>query len=151
MQPTTADFGAFTKTSEDFRIYKMAEPKDHTWEDLVVAILSVNHYSLEKTYLTIAGLRREGIVEPHNLRSWGTEEIAARLIRAGYDRGSFMTTLFAQRLASLGRFLESHGLESCELVLSSKNSSAIADLLMPVNGIGPSVLKNFLIMRGIEV
>jgi hypothetical protein len=50
MQPTTADFGAFTKTTEDFRIYKMAEPGDHTWEDLVVAILSVNHYFLEKTY-----------------------------------------------------------------------------------------------------
>ena|ERR1700730_14344453 len=128
----------------------MAELTDHTWEDLIVAILSVNRYSLEKTYLSIAGLRREGIVEPHKLRSWGTEEIAARLIRAGYDRGRFMTTLFAQRLASLGCFVESHGLESCERVLRSKDSSAITTLLMSVNGIGPSVLQNFFLMRGIE-
>ena len=82
-----------------------------------MSILSVNQYSLEEPDPNLQGLRQEGLVEPENLSSWSFDEIAARLRRAGYDRGPFMTTLFARRLASLGSFVGSKGVEGCERVL----------------------------------
>ena len=128
----------------------MAAARDNPWEDLVLSILSVNQYSLEKTYSHIEGLRQEGLVEPENLKSWTREQIALRLRRAGFDRGFFMTDLFADRLASLGSFVSSRGIEGCEIVLTSTDLSNIAALLMPVKGIGPKVLENFFVMRGMQ-
>src|SRR6266849_1635961 len=114
----------------------MPKSSDSVWEDLVLSILSVNQYSLEKTYACLAGLRSEGLLEPATLISCSPEEIAARLKRGGCYRGVFMTTLFAHRLSSLGYFLEVKGIEACESVLRSGDSSAIKSLLMPVKGIG---------------
>lgn len=128
----------------------MPKSSDTVWEDLVLSILSVNQYSLEKTYACLEGLRREGLFEPETLISCSPEEIVARLKRGGCYRGVFMTTLFAHRLSSLGYFLEGKGIGVCEDVLRSGDASAIKGLLMPVNGIGPKVLQNFFILRGIS-
>ncbi len=128
----------------------MAETRNNPWEDLIVSILSVNQYSIVKAYSHIEGLRREGIVDPEKLKSWTSEEIATRLIRAGFDRGFFMTELFGHRLASLGLLVTSEGVECCERILSGTDFRPIRALLMPVNGVGPKVLKNFYLMRGIQ-
>jgi hypothetical protein len=129
----------------------MAQVSDNLWEDLVLSILSVNQYSLEKTYLAVEGLRREGLFEPDNLISLPANEISTRLKQGGLNRGVFMTTLFAHRLSSLGYFLQSNGLKACEATLQSNDSSAIGELLLPIKGIGPKVLQNFFILRGISV
>jgi hypothetical protein len=122
---------------------------DDVWEDLVVAILSVNQYSLERTYTAIAGIRREGISTPDDLASWELEEIVARLKAAGCDRGLFMTQLFAVRLAALGMAIRSRGIEVFGRILLSNDPAAINNLLLPINGIGPKVLRNFFLLRGI--
>jgi hypothetical protein len=41
------------------------------------------------------------------------------------------------------------GCETCTRVISSKDPMAIAQLLLPVNGIGPKVLANFFLLRQI--
>src|SRR5438105_10117470 len=112
----------------------MPQASDSIWEDLVLSILSVNQYSLEKTYSALEGLRREGLFEPENLISWSSEEIAFRLKQGGCGRGVFMTALFGHRLSSLGHFLQSKGTKTCEEILRSGDSSAIQDLLLSVNG-----------------
>jgi hypothetical protein len=103
---------------------------DPLWEDLILAILSVNRYSLEKIYL-----------------AWTPEEIGIRLRRGGYDRGDFMTNLFANRLASLGAFIKSTGVKECERILRKGKTSEINQFLQPIKGIGPQVLINFLLLR----
>jgi endonuclease III-like uncharacterized protein len=120
------------------------------WEDLVVAILSVNNYSIEKTYSKIKEMRREKLFEPENLMRWSPVEIARRMKRAGYDRGQFMTSLFAERLSSLGKHLQGAGIEHCREVLAKGSTDAIKRLLLMIKGIGPKVLANFFILRGIE-
>jgi hypothetical protein len=120
------------------------------WEDLVLSILSVNRYTLEKAYSHVEGLRREGLVEPENLACWTAEGIAVRLKSAGFDRGAFMTMLFARRLSSFGCFVQSEGVKECERVLQSGNPSAIQALLLPIHGVGPNVLRNFFVLRGIQ-
>jgi hypothetical protein len=120
---------------------------DNPWEDLVVSILSVNQYSLERTYLSIEGLRREGLFDPQHLMSWSQSEILERLKAAGCDRGPFMTSLFALRLSNLGVLIESKGIDACGKVISGRDTRAIEELLLPVNGIGPKVIANFYILH----
>jgi hypothetical protein len=123
---------------------------DDPWEDLVVSVLAVNQYSLDKTYAFICGLRETGLVNPKNLGSWGLETIISRLKSAGCDRGSFMTTLFASRLSSLGVAVNSHGTATCTQILLSKDRDEISSLLLPISGIGPKVIHNFCLLRGIK-
>jgi len=122
---------------------------DNPWEDLVISILSVNQYSLERTYQSLEGLRNEGLFDPRRLVGWDQKEIADRLKSAGCDRGSFMTNLFALRLANLGALIESKGIEECAKVISACDTRAIEELLLPVNGIGPKVIANFYFLRDI--
>lgn len=124
--------------------------RDSPWEDLVVSILSVNQYSLEKTYAVLSLLQQSGLLSPENLSRWELEEIISQLKLAGCDRGPFMTKLFGLRLAALGMAVQSHGLAACARILLSRDPAAISNLLLPINGIGPKVLRNFLMLRGIE-
>jgi hypothetical protein len=129
---------------------KKSEPgsaKGDAWEDLVVSILSVNQYSLERTYQALEGLREQGLSDPHQLMRWGQAEIVDRLKVAGCDRGPFMTNLFALRLCNLGILIERRGLETCLKIISGRECRAIQELLLPVNGIGPKVIANFCLLR----
>jgi hypothetical protein len=117
------------------------------WEDLVLAILSVNRYSLEKAYSAVDSLRREGLFDPKKLAKWTLEEIAVRLRRGGYDRGEYLTKLLANRLMSLGVFVDRVGIEESERVLTTSAKTEIAQFLQPVNGVGPQVLLNFSVLR----
>ena len=127
-----------------------AEETQAVWEDLVVSILSVNQYSIEKSYSLIEQLREQGLVAPHNLISWEQSEIARRLYRAGYNRGEFMTNAFANRLASLGDYIKDKGIDHCQQILLSSNRALIERTLRPVKGVGNVVLNNFYILRGIK-
>lgn len=120
------------------------------WEDLTVAILSVNQQSLEKTYSVIEGIRRESLCEPAKLAGWTINEIASRLKHAGYDRGQFMTNLFAERLSALGKYVEGFGIDRCEKVFAGGSAIEIEHLLRSVKGIGPKVLANFFILQNIR-
>jgi hypothetical protein len=124
----------------------MSEKKDNPWEDLVLSILSVNSYPLERTYLAVDTLRREGLFCPQNLARWTPSEIGTRLRHGGYDRGG-MTWLFADRLESLGRFAVSKGAEECERILGTAATNEVEHFLLPVKGIGPRVLANFFLLR----
>jgi len=123
---------------------------DAPWEDLVISILSVNQYSLEKTYVHAALLRRSGLFSPEDLSKWGVDEIVARLKSSGCDRGSFMTKLFAVRLSHLGGAVTSNGISESRRILLSNEAEAIRSFLLPINGIGPKVLRNFFLLREIE-
>lgn len=120
------------------------------WEDLVVSMLSINQYSLERTYRSLRGLREQGLFDPKNLMRWDETEIVSRLKLAECDRGTFMTTLFAFRLCNLGRLAEAKGFETCTKIISSRNAKAIKELLLPVNGIGPKVIANFCLLQKID-
>ena len=120
---------------------------DDPWEDLIVSILAVNQYSLEKTYPLLEGLRKGGLTYPNNLAAWNPDEITARLRESGCNRGAFMTGLFALRLCSVGVAAKARGIEEFTRILLSKDFAEIDRLLMSVNGIGPKVLWNFRLLQ----
>jgi hypothetical protein len=123
---------------------------DSPWEDLVISILAVNQYSLERTYVFLGALREQKVTDPTSLARWDSQEIEARLRASGCDRGSFMTKLFAERLSALGALIRSTGIDECEKAICSRDARAIEAFLLPVKGIGPVVLRNFYSLREIK-
>jgi endonuclease III-like uncharacterized protein len=124
---------------------------DSPWEDLVISILAVNQYSLERTYVLLGPLRENKITDPARLARWQEQEIEEKLRASGCDRGAFMTKLFAERLSALGALIRNKGIAECEKAISSKDARVIEAFLMPVKGIGPKVLRNFYSLREIKV
>ncbi len=120
---------------------------NNIWEDLVISILSVNQYTLNKTYSSIESLRQVEIFNPENLIKWDINEIEQRLRQGGCERGSFMTNLFAERLAALGELIANQSISKCEQVLLSRDKKIITDFFMPVKGIGPKVLQNLFLLQ----
>ena len=123
---------------------------DNPWEDLVVSILSVNQYSLERTYRCLEALREQGLLDPNKLMRWGQADIVNRLKSAGCDRGVFMTNLFGLRLCNLGALIQRSGVDACTEIISSSDAKSIEELLLPVNGVGPKVIANFCLLRNIN-
>lgn len=126
------------------------DAQDLPWDDLVISILSVNQYSLERTYDLLQGLQRQKITDPLSLALWEPQEIESKLKAGGCDRGAFTTKLFAERLSALGRFVRTKGIDECDKIVGSRDARAIENLLMPIKGIGPVVLRNFFSLRGIR-
>ena len=122
---------------------------DDVWKDLVVSILSVNNYSLERAYSAVDRLRASGLFEPANLATWSVDEFVRRLKGADCNRGEFMTNLFATRFASLGHFIAQTGADQVARVLSSKNKSLIEKTRLPVKGIGPKVIENYCLLQDV--
>lgn len=123
---------------------------DSPWEDLVISILAVNQYSLEKTYACKAGLQAQELTFPATLIQLTSAELERRLRAGGCDRGEFMTNLFAKRLAALGEYVRSVGIEESSGILAGKSRQKIEQFLKPIYGIGPVVLRNFFLLRGIQ-
>ena len=127
-----------------------ADPADDPWSDLVVSMLSVNQFPLERAYALLPGLQSEKLTDPAELSKRTPPEIYAKLIAAGYNRGEFMTYLFAERLVSLGTFVQSAGIANCETVMKGHDARALEKLLLPINGIGKVVMENLFLLRKIS-
>jgi len=115
----------------------------------VISVLAVNQYSLEKTYACKEGLQTQELTTPATLLELAPAEIERRLKAGGCDRGAFMTNLFAKRLAALGAHVRSVGIEKSTIILAGISRQKIEQFLEPVNGIGPVVLRNYFLLRGI--
>ncbi len=120
------------------------------WADLVVAMLSVNSFPLERTYQCFDGLEAEGLFLPEKLGEWDEAEVARRLGSAGYDRGPTMTAIFSERLVALGRYATENGIQECERRLKDDPPERVSDFLRPIHGVGEVVVRNFLALRGLD-
>ena len=118
------------------------------WADLVLAILSVNNYPLDKTFALFEALSENGLFDPAMLAAIGQTEVAQRLGAAGYNRGGTMTAIFTDRLVSLGRLTSRVPIDECNAVLASGTRDEVSSLLSSVKGVGPKVLDNFFVLRG---
>ena len=125
----------------------MEDQPGSPWSDLLVAILAVNRWPVEKVYTLLPTLEDAGLLEPSNLAAWGIDTIKSALEKSGYTRGDFMTTLMAGRLKSLGIFVAVTGREECECLLRAEAMNSLAVFLGVVRGIGPAVLRNYVLLR----
>ena len=73
----------------------------------------------------------------------------ARLERAGYARGDFMIGMLTGRLRGVANALSGEGQEKLKQLVAAKDSKGIEKHLQPIHGVGPSVIENYLALRGI--
>jgi endonuclease III-like uncharacterized protein len=115
--------------------------------DLVVAMLAVNRWTLDRAVSLTKALREAGLSDPAAVRSMSVDEVAARLAKAGYKRGQYMQQLLATRIGSAAKVLDEHGIRRVTELERRGDKSAIRDFLLTVKGIGPEVANSFLILR----
>ena len=118
------------------------------FDDLVIALLSVNGYGVEKTWSLHAALEQTGLFDLESVSRLEEDEIAKRLQTAGYNRGEFLTNLLAVRLSALARYLRDLGWTEARGLLKSGDASQVREVLGKAHGVGPLVLDNFLWLRG---
>jgi len=109
-------------------------------EDLVVALLAVNQYPIEKAWALLPALRSEGLNAPATTPA-DLGEATVMLANAGYNRG-LLTSMFAERIQNLMWAVRDGRLDGFdELVTAGKKNEAMA-LLCSISGIGPRVADN---------
>jgi hypothetical protein len=121
---------------------------DEILQDLVVSVLAVNNYSLEKAYRLCGRLQELGLLDVSALAGspLGAGEIRSKLIEAGYARGEYIETLISQRIERIFGAIKQRG--STEYLLSLDcGSDLVAQRLSGLYGIGPRVISNFIYLR----
>lgn len=120
--------------------------RGNPWPDLIIAMLAVNTFPLAKVFSLFEALDSNSLFDPRSLARWDRGEIARRLKAAGYDRGPGLTNILADRLWSLRAF--ENNVAASESILAGGSKREVEALLKCVNGVGPMVLENFLLLRG---
>jgi hypothetical protein len=110
-------------------------------DSLVVALLAVNKYPLEKVWKILPRLQHEGLTEPGPVASEDLGRLTVRLARAGYDRGE-LTGMFAKRLQNLMTAIELGQLDDLYSAACRSDPQALRTMLCKVPGIGPWVAQN---------
>jgi hypothetical protein len=111
-------------------------------EDLVVSVLAIYQYSLEKTYNLRDDLRREGVFDLDAMARKQLPDVVAALHAAGYQRGK-TTAIFADRILELAQAARKGVLTEALHAWNAGQHDRADSLLLAIPGIGPRVLENF--------
>lgn len=117
----------------------------NVWANLVIAMLSVNQYPVEKTWTIFDQLKANGLFDPLNFGKWNYVELYNRLNDSNYNRGKMMP-IFIERLLSLSNLLGD--VKKNENILATGTKDEVSELLKKVKGVGPVVINTFFLIRG---
>jgi 3-methyladenine DNA glycosylase/8-oxoguanine DNA glycosylase len=117
------------------------ELPDDVVDSLVMALLGVNNYPLEKVWNLLPRLREGGLTQPSQVASEDLNRLTARLITAGYDRGR-LTGMLAERLQHLMTAIASGRLDDLCRASTRKDATVVQRMLCEIRGIGPQVAQN---------
>lgn len=117
-------------------------------EDLVMAMLSVDSWTLEKSFEIREQLEREGFFALESLAERSPTDVFERLERAGYARGDFMICTMSDRLLHMADLLAGDGLPELLGLVESKGPE-LDTFLQQIKGVGPAVVRKFRTLRGI--
>jgi len=116
-------------------------------QDLVVAILAVNFWTLEKVYALREELEAQGLFDLAALAQQDTQAVTAQLVAAGYQRGGFPVPQMADRLIATAKNLLSGKEAELRALLAAGNTTGLDRFLLELKGVGPVVAENFRILR----
>ncbi len=110
-------------------------------ECLLMALLSVNSFSLEKAWTLLPRMRDAGLTDPARVATMEMSTVIEALTGAGYDRKN-LTWLFAERVKALMGAIHDGHLAGLDEAIVRKDKIAATALLEPVRGVGPRVIEN---------
>lgn len=117
-------------------------------EHLVVAMLAVGGYSLQRVWNILPQLQAEGLTDSSRSENANETKVVQRLARAGYDRGPTVTTSMAKRLVALHAAARDGLLDQAARLMREGRLKDAEKALCSVKGIGPIVFKHFAILEG---
>jgi len=110
-------------------------------ECLLMAILAVNSFSLEKAWKLLPRMRELGLTDPARVVAMDLPAAIDALTVAGYDRKK-LTWMFAERVKALMVAIHDGKLDGLESAVAARDEGAAAELLGQVRGVGPRVLES---------
>lgn len=110
-------------------------------ECLLMALLSVNNYPLEKAWGLLPRMRELGLTEPARAAAMDMATTIAALTGAGYDRKN-LTWMFAERVKALMAAIHDGELAGLDEAIAAKDKVRATELLDRVRGVGPTVIQN---------
>lgn len=116
---------------------------------LVVALAAVNNYPLQKSYDPLDPYRETGFLDLQRVRRATQEEIFDWIRAAGYTHSDFVTGLVAQRIRAASLQLTADDLAAIDTSVVDNDREAVSAALLPLPGVGPSVLRNFEYLSGL--
>jgi hypothetical protein len=121
------------------------------FEDLLISVLAVNNYSLNKAYALCERLRDVGLSDLLfvSVDLPDADDIYKRLAEAGYDRGEYIGSLISARIAAIMRAIKHEGCNEFLLCLMA-DSATVNAKLGGLYGVGPKVVSNFVSLRGMD-
>jgi hypothetical protein len=110
-------------------------------ECLLMALLSVNNYPLEKAWGLLPRMRELRLTEPARVAAMDMAATIAALTGAGYDRKN-LTWMFAERVKALMAAIHDGELAGLDEAIAAKDKVRATELLERVRGVGPTVIQN---------
>lgn len=110
-------------------------------ECLLIAILAVNKFSLEKAWKLLPRMRELGLTDPARVATMDMPAAIEALTAAGYDRKN-LTWMFAERVKALMAAVHDGRLDDLARAVTARDERAAAELLGEVRGVGPRVVEN---------
>ena len=118
--------------------------------DLVCALLAVNLWTIEKAFSLKERLEHEGLVDLDRVAAMSQDEVLKRLERAGCHRGDYITGLLSHRLVEMAKAMANGGIHRLDELIRQRRIEELDQWLLGIRGVGPHVLRNFKILRGIR-
>lgn len=115
--------------------------------DLVIAMLTVNNWSLHKSLALEQNLRSNGLCDTNKIRSMSRDKIFNLLRNSGYKRSDFVTALLVDRLCDMARLLSQDNMSQLLRLLNDSRVDDLSRFLLKINGVGPCVLETFFSLR----
>lgn len=124
-----------------------AAKRDDIAADLFMALLAVNSWTLEKVGRLYPALRENGLFDMRALSGLELEQIQERLSAAGYKRGPVLGAMMALRVQHVALALDEGGAQLLADYEAAQDTAAVRDYLLRLNGVGPTVVENYLLLR----
>jgi len=115
---------------------------------LMVAVLAVGGYSLQRAWNLLESLKKEGLTNPKVVEKCDEAEVVRRLARSGYDRGPTVTWSMAMRIMALHAAVRGGVLAQAVRLLRDGRVKDAEKVLCEVKGVGPTVFKHFAVLEG---
>jgi hypothetical protein len=125
------------------------DPENQDFVCFFVATLAVANYPLDLAWSLKDRLRAAGLCDPLSLAKLSRQQIVRRLTASGYDRGAFMAELLASRFQSIAAKMTSLDAALLREALRHGDHNELRALFLSAKGVGPTVIKNFLLLRGL--
>jgi 3-methyladenine DNA glycosylase/8-oxoguanine DNA glycosylase len=114
--------------------------------DLMIAILAVNQYSVERASEVVERFDEVGLADPAHVMRLDESAIAERLEQAGYQRGDYMCRLMAKRILSAATAL-ANGISAIAECEQRGDIHSLRSRLLAIHGVGPKVVSGYCALR----